>query len=168
MNITRTGPLGSLAAALALACSAGGDGDEDVSVNPQLGGDAFSSIYASAEFQECSGCHAPEAPGRTEGTEATQDWSTRDSAYASLQGTASGLIGNFSGCNGVPFLGPTAEESLLVAAFDEDVRAAYDNPSFPECDGAAISDQTLKIGGPLPPGLLAELKAWVDAGAPDR
>jgi hypothetical protein len=130
------------------------------------GDSAFAKIYQSDEFQKCAGCHAPGAPAKTQDTEATQNWSTQASAYASLHSTASGLIGNNSACNGVPFLGRTAGQSLLVAAFDEDVRNAYDNPSFPNCDNNTIVDQTLKIGGPLPSGLLQDLKDWVDDGAP--
>jgi hypothetical protein len=131
-------------------------------------GATFTSIYESDDFQECAGCHAPNAPGKTEGTEATQNWSTRASAYSSLQGNASGLIGNNAGCNGVPFLADSAADSLLVAAFDEDVRVAYDNPSFPDCNADAIADQTLKLGNALPASLLASLKAWVSAGAPNN
>jgi len=130
------------------------------------GDDAFTSIYESEEFQTCSGCHAPGAPGRVDGIETRQNWSTRLTAYSTLKLTAAGLIGNNAGCNGVPFLGDTAEESLLVASLDEDVRANYDNPSFPDCTPDAIADQTLKIGGPLPAALLRELKDWVNDGAP--
>ncbi|HEU4577220.1 MAG TPA: hypothetical protein VFS67_03125 [Polyangiaceae bacterium] len=154
--------------ALALALGCGEADDALREYTAASSGRSFTHLYQSSEFQTCSGCHAPGAPGRTEGTEATQDWSTRDRAYATLHGTASGLSGNFSGCNGVPFLGESAEQSLLVAAFDEEVRAAFQSPAVPSCDADAISDQTLKLGGPLPPSLLAELKAWVNAGAPDE
>lgn len=150
----------------AFACSEASDAVSDATGS--LAGASFTHLYQSSEFQTCAGCHAPGAPGKTDGTEATQDWSTRDRAYSTLHGTASGLIGNFSGCNGVPFLGESAAESLLVAAFDEQARAAFQSREVPACDGDAISDQTLKIGAPLPDPLLAELKAWVDAGAPDR
>jgi hypothetical protein len=102
------------------------------------------------------------------GTEATQDWTTRNMAYSSLQGTASGLIGNFSACNGVQFIGDTPETSLLVAALDEEVRADFAVAGFPDCNSDAISDMTLKIGGPLPASLLADLKQWISAGAPNR
>ncbi|MET0412461.1 MAG: hypothetical protein ABW217_14260 [Polyangiaceae bacterium] len=172
MTTKRTALLSMLAPLLVLSCGdtlddplggAGSGGSGSGS-----GGPTFTSIYGSDEFQECSGCHAPNAPGITEGIEETQNWSTRATAYNSLQRNASGLIGNNEGCNGVPFLGDSAEESLLVAAFDEDVRVAYDNPSFPDCNADAIADQTLKIGGPLPASLLADLKAWVDAGAPNN
>jgi hypothetical protein len=148
------------------ACSDGSDAVSDATGG--LASVSFTHLYQSSEFQTCAGCHAPDAPGKTLGTESTQDWSTRERAYSTLHGTASGLLGNFSGCNGAPFLGATAEQSLLVAAFDEQVRAAFQSREVPSCDGDAISDQTLKLGGPLPEPLLAELKAWVDAGAPDR
>lgn len=170
MTTTRTALISLSTALFALGC---GDTLDDPLGGAGSGGSgsgtaSFASIFEADEFQECSGCHAPGAPGRTEGMEATQNWSTRASAYSSLQGNASGLIGNNAGCNGVPFLGDSAEESLLVASLDEDVRVAYDNPSFPDCNADAIADQTLKIGGPLPASLLAELKAWVDAGAPNN
>lgn len=129
-------------------------------------GDTFGRIYDTDEFQTCSGCHAPDAEGRTADIEATQDWSTRDTAYTTLRGDASGMIGNFQGCNGVPFLGESAEQSLLVASLDETVRAQFSLPGFPNCTPDAISDQTAKIGGPLPAGLLQDLKDWIDSGAP--
>jgi len=145
--------------------AAGGDGGTD----PVGEGDgAFTRIYESPEFQKCGDCHAPGAPGRVAGIESTQNWSTRDSAYASLKGMASGLIGNFAGCNGVPLLGTTAGTSLLVAALDEETRASFMSASKPDCNGDAISDMTLKLGAPLPAALLAELKAWIDAGAPNK
>ena len=145
-----------------------GDALDDALDGGEDGDDAFTQIYNSSQFQKCSGCHAPSAPGKVAGTEATMNWSTRDTAYSSLQGNASGLIGNFEGCNGVPFLGSSADDSLLVAVFDEDVRANFMLASTPDCDGDAISDMTKNIGGPLPASLLAELKSWVDAGAPDQ
>lgn len=155
---------GSAVAAALLSVLGCGD-----TVDDALGGgdgDGFTAIYESEEFQTCSGCHAPGAPGRVDGIETAQNWSTRDTAYSTLQGSAAGMIGNFEGCNGVPFLADTAEDSLLVAAFDEDVRASFELAAFPDCTPDAISDQTLKIGGPLPASLLQDLKDWVDAGAP--
>jgi hypothetical protein len=170
MTLVRIAPalVGACVLALSIGC-----GDELDTLGDGTGGDGtaggdatFTQIYAALE-PECSSCHAPGAPGRTQGIEATQDWSTRASAYTSLQGTASGMIGNFQACNGVPFLGSTAEQSLLVASLDEDVRNAYDNPSNPDCNNDTISDQTLKIGGPLPAQVLQDLKDWVDDGAPE-
>jgi hypothetical protein len=142
---------------LALGCSEAID---------TLNDDEFGRIYDSEAFQMCSGCHAPDAPGFVEGTETTQDWSTRDTAYTTLRGRAAGLIGNFAGCNGVPFLGPSADQSLLVAALDETVRVDFSAPGVPACNGDAIADQTDKIGGPLPDDLLQDLKDWIDSGAP--
>jgi hypothetical protein len=166
------GPVLLLAfAAAALVSGSVGCGDaidEALDGGELTGDDAFSQIYSSPQFQKCSGCHAPSAPGRTAGIEATQDWSTRDSAYSSLKGKASGLIGNFEGCNGVPLISSTANNSLLVASLDEDVRANFMNASYPDCTGDAISDQTLKIGGALPDSLLTQLKSWINAGAPNN
>lgn len=132
-------------------------------------GASFTNIYSSSTFKQCPQCHAPNAPGKTEGTEATQDWSTRDKAYSTLKtGKASGLIGNFSACNGVALIGATAAQSLLVAALDEDVRENFATPSAPDCNGDTISDMTLKIGSAVPASLLADLKSWINAGAPDN
>ena len=39
------------------------------------------------------------------------------------------------------------ESSLIVAAFDEDVRENFSHPDFPDCTGDAIPDMTLKLGG---------------------
>jgi hypothetical protein len=153
--------------ALVLACGCG-DTLDDLAT-PGGGGDGatFTAIYTSDEFGKCASCHAPGAPARTADTEATQNWSTKASAYSSLQGKASGLIGNSAACNGVPFLGSTAGKSLLVASLDGDVRRAYDNPTFPNCNADTISDQTLKIGG-LSSQVLQDLEDWVDSGAPNN
>ena len=129
---------------------------------------SFTSIYNSSTFQTCAGCHAPNAQGRVQGIESTQNWSTRDSAYNSLKGNASGLLGNFEACNGVPLIGDSAEESLLVAALDEDVRESFAVASAPDCNADTISDMTLKIGRDVPASLLTQLKAWIDAGAPNN
>ena len=72
-------------------------------------------------------------------------------AYASLQGTASGLTGNFEGCNGVPFIGDSVESSLIVATFDEDVRENFSHPDFPDCTGDAISDMS-EMASPVQSG----------------
>jgi hypothetical protein len=164
--------LGLLAFAAAnTGCGTSSDDGADAGAAGSGGGSGagatFSNIYAASAFQKCAGCHAPNAPGKVDGTESTENWSSRASAYASLKGKAMGLIGNFSGCNGVPFLAASADNSLLVAAFDADVRANFMNSDFPDCNADAISDQTLKLGSPLPDPLLQQLKDWVNAGAPD-
>jgi hypothetical protein len=131
-------------------------------------GDAtFTSIYEQIG-SDCSECHAPGAPGRTAGIESTQNWSTRASALSSLRGDASGLIGNFAGCNGEPLLRSSADQSLLVASLDDDVRANFESPDNPDCNGDAVSDQNLKLGSPLSGSVLQNLKDWVDSGAPDN
>jgi hypothetical protein len=129
------------------------------------GGAGFDSVYAELG-QPCSECHAPGAPGRTEGIEATQDWSTAATARRTLRGNASGLIGNFADCNGVPLVGASAEDSLLVASLDEGVRRSFSLADFPDCTADAISDQTVWIMGGLPDSVLDDLKEWIDAGAP--
>lgn len=163
-------PPAGLRALILLCCSSLGAGlgcSEALEDPLGGGGDAdFGSIYSSAAFQECSGCHAPDAPGRTQGTEATQDWSTEASARRTLRGSASGLIGNFEGCNGVPLLGSSSSQSLLVAALDFDVRQNFELSAFPDCTGDAIADQTNNIMASLSDGLLQDLKDWIDAGAP--
>lgn len=124
--------------------------------------DTFTMLYNSPSFQECAGCHAPGAVGFTPGeTEATQDWSSRNSALSSLRGMASGMMGNFAGCNGVPFVGNSPETSLLMAAFDEQVRSDFELAAYPDCDADAISDMTLKIGGQLSATESALLEQWI-------
>lgn len=138
-------------------------------VDPNANGDGpvddFTTLYQTATFQGCVDCHAPGAPGFVSGTEATQDWTTRDTAFTSLKGNASGLIGNFQDCNGVPLIGPTADQSLLVAVFDPTVRANFSYPGFPNCTAVDIVDETLRPGYvPLSSTDLARLKAFIDAG----
>ncbi|GAB4558855.1 MAG: hypothetical protein Tsb0020_04150 [Haliangiales bacterium] len=159
-----------LAGLAGAALSLAGCGDVDDPLGPDAGPvDTFTQIYQSSGFQQCSGCHAPGAPGFTDGTEATQDWSSRDSAYMSLTtGDASGLMGNFEDCNGVPLIGDTPETSLLVATLDEDVRADFSLANFPNCNSDTISDMTLKIGGPIPAADLNLLKQWIMDGAPNQ
>ncbi len=155
--------------AMVIAGSGYGCAAEDL-LGADAGGDSdsFTLIYESSQFQKCVGCHAPGAAGFVNGTEATANWTTRDTAYAALQGNASGLIGNFAGCNGVPLIGDTPETSLVVAVFDQTVRADFTVAGFPDCDVDSISDMTLKINEQLPAGLLTDLKAWITAGAPDK
>ena len=150
--------------ALALACLAAtcltGCPVEDPGGADAAPADTFTMLYETLG-DSCRGCHAPGAVGAPVGTEATQDWSSVDSARSTLRGTASGLMGNFAGCNDVPFLGDTPETSLLVAALDENVRAEFTLAEFPDCNADAISDMTLKIGRQLTPGELSLLREFV-------
>ena len=145
----------------------GGSGEEggtEEGGTEEGGGIGFASVYDSPGFAGCGGCHAPDAPGNVEGTEKTIDWTDAASAYASLQGTASGLTENFEGCNGVPFIGDSVESSLIVAAFDEDIRENFSHPDFPDCTGDAIADMIMKSGGAVSDDDVAALKAWIEAG----
>lgn len=159
---------GSLAALFALCASLSFTACTTEDLGMMGDDDMFTTLYKSTSFQTCAGCHAPNAPGKTADTEATQDWSTRDTAYSSLKGMASGLMGNFTGCNGVPFLGTTPETSLLVATLDDTVRQNFVLADHTDCNVDAISDMTLKIGGPLAAADLDLLKEWISAGAPDK
>lgn len=137
--------------------------DDPLGVDPDAGmpsGD-FESLYASSTLQMCQDCHAPGAPGFTSGTEATQDWSSANAALSSLQGTASGLEGNFAPCNGVPLIGATSSTSLLIAVLDPDVRASFSVAGFPDCTADAIADETLRVGA-VPATLLQDLKDFID------
>ena len=125
--------------------------------------DDFTMVFESSTFQMCADCHAPGAPGFVDGTEATQDWSSRDAAFTSLQGTASGLIGNFADCNGAPLVGATADTSLIIAILDEDVRAGFSLTEFPDCNVDAIADETLRVGA-VDAATLDRLKAFINAG----
>lgn len=125
--------------------------------------DTFGEIYADSTFQMCTDCHSPGAPGQTTGTEATQNWSSRNAAFSSLQGNASGLVGNFAACNGVPLVGATASTSLIVAVFDPSVRSSFSVQGFPGCTGTAITDETLRVGA-ISAAALQQLKTFIDDG----
>ena len=127
----------------------------------------FATIYDLELFSECGDCHAPGADGFVDGVEATQDWTDRETAYAGLQGTASGLIGNVEGCNDVPFIGDSPETSLLVAVLDEDIRSEFSLADHPDCNADAITDMTLKLEVDVDEDELEMLKAWIRAGAPE-
>ena len=156
----KRGALGGMLVLALMGCDAEvGDLVED------LDSSQFAAVYNSPGFASCSNCHTPDAPGKVEGTENTQDWTDQDTAYAALQGTASGLIGNFEGCNGVPFIGDTVETSLIVAALDQDVRDNFAHPDFPNCTPEAISNMQLKVGGTVTDDDLNALKTWIENGA---
>lgn len=140
------------------------DGIDDTSPT-DLPSARFQALY-SGYLQVCRDCHRPGGPGRTSGTEQTLDLTTVRTAYDSItKGSASGMVGNVQACNGVPLIGSTYETSLLVATIDEDVRAAFQATGQGPCDEAAITDMTLKVEAPSP-AFLADLRAWIDDGAP--
>ncbi len=129
----------------------------DTSATPTL-----TSLYDRYLYQ-CGDCHAPEANGRTADIEATLDFTNVRTARATLAGYASGMVGNQADCNGIAFLGPTYQTSLLAAVLDFDVRTSFDSETG--CDGDTISDMTLKVGRVPPAGFLNDLASWIDGGA---
>ncbi|MCS6911969.1 MAG: hypothetical protein RMK29_01290 [Myxococcales bacterium] len=144
--------------------SGGPDGGADGGIQAR-----FSSLYADY-FQECRGCHAPNAPGRTAETEKTLDFTNARTAYTTLTtGKATGLVGNQQACNGVAFVvAGRPADSLVVAVLDETVRRGFRVMTAPRCDGDAISDMTVKVGRPPSAAFLTALKQWIQAGAADN
>jgi len=128
--------------------------------------DTFGQLY-TGYFEECASCHAPGAPGSSApGIEATLNFESAETALDTIKnGSAAGLDGVDAACNGIPFIGASAAESLIVAVVDEDVKALFDVPSHPGCDNDSISDMTVKVGGPPDTAWLDQLKAWIDDGA---
>jgi hypothetical protein len=126
----------------------------------------FSSLYGDY-LGTCKNCHSPNGPGRTSDIEKTLDFTSRATALTTLRGTASGLIGNFMACNGVPFLAATPGNSLLVAVLDQPTRQVIDLPGHADCDADSIPDETAKVSGSPPPSaeFIAALKTWITNGA---
>ncbi|HKA92152.1 MAG TPA: hypothetical protein VKE22_31050, partial [Haliangiales bacterium] len=125
----------------------------------------FTSLYGDY-FSHCSQCHAPGAPGRTSDIEQTLDFSTRTTAYTTIKtGMATGLMGNFSACNTVPFIDAQPGRSLILAVLDQPTRQLFDLPAHPNCDVNTISDETVKVGSAPSAAFIAALKGWLQAGA---
>jgi hypothetical protein len=128
----------------------------------------FSSLYGDY-LGNCKQCHAPNAPGRTTDTERTLDFPSRTTAFNTLRGMASGLVGNHMDCNGVPFLAATPAKALLVAVIDQPTRQAIDlSPGHPGCAVDTISDETVKVGNQPSADFVTALKTWVSNGAQDN
>jgi hypothetical protein len=129
----------------------------------------FTSLY-SDYLANCKQCHAPGAPGRTTDIEQTLDFSTRATALSTLKtGMATGLMGNHTACNGVPFLATTPDKSLLVAVIDQPTRQAIDlSPQHADCDIDAITDATVKVGSQPSAAFVTALKTWITNGAMDN
>jgi hypothetical protein len=153
---------------LASACGAESpiDGTPDAMTGVQP---TFTSLYGDY-FQTCKNCHTPAGPGRADDTEMTLNFTTRETAYTTITtGMASGLMGNFVGCNGVPFVRDAMPSmSLILAALDQPTRIAFDDPSFPDCDMDTIADQTLKSNPPPSAAFITALKEWLQDGAPNN
>ena len=140
-------------------------------MNPDSGGTVeatFTSLYGDY-LSSCKRCHAPSAPGRTSDIEQSLDFTSRATALTSLRGAATGLTGNHTGCNGVPFLASTAAKSLLLAVIDQPTRQAIDlSPGHPDCDIDMITDATVKVGSQPSTAFVAALKTWIGNGAMDN
>lgn len=150
---------------LSLGPDAGENGNPDAAVGLPA---TFTALYGDY-LSNCAHCHAPGAPGRTSDIEQSLNFATKDMAYMSIKtGSASGLMGNFSDCNGVAFLAATPAQSLLLAALDQPTRQAFDLPTHASCDGDTISDETVKVGRAPSAAFLAALKSWIQAGAPNN
>lgn len=139
---------------------------------PDAGGGGVTASFASLYgdyLSNCKSCHAPGAPGRDEvNIEKTLDFSTKATAYSTLKMMASGMTGNQTGCNGVPFLDTTPAKSLLLASLDETTRKAFDlGAAHANCDMDAISDQTVKVGKDPSAAFMSALKTWLQNGSPN-
>ncbi len=159
--------------ALAMALAAIGAGcSPTADTSPDGGGGmvqaTFTSLYGDY-LGNCKQCHAPSAPGRTSDTEQTLDFTSRSTALSTLRGMASGLTGNHTDCNGVPFLAATPARSLLVAVLDQPTRQAIDlSPDHPGCAVDTISDETVKVGSQPSADFVTALKTWITGGAQDN
>ena len=128
------------------------------------GGDDFTQAYDSY-LNKCSSCHAPGADGANTGTESSLDFSTVDTARATLRGSAKGLTGNQAACNDVPFVvAGKPEQSLLMATLDADVRKNLDIAGKAGCDADGVSDMTIRVGGP-DADAISKLRTWIADGA---
>jgi hypothetical protein len=129
----------------------------------------FTSLYGDY-LATCKQCHAPNAPGRTSDIEQALDFSSRTTALAALKtGMATGLVGNHTACNGVPFLAATPGSSLVLAVIDQPTRQVIDlSPQHPSCDVDSISDMTVKAGSQPSAAFLTALKTWITSGAMDN
>jgi len=150
-------------AALAAGCDSttgtGTDGGGGGAVEP-----TFTSLYGDY-LGKCGDCHSPGGPGRTSDIEQTLNFTSRSTAYSTLKGMASGLVGNHAGCNTVPFLAATPAGTLLLAVLDQPTRQAIDIPGHADCDSSAISDETVKVGSQPSSEFIAALKTWITNGA---
>jgi hypothetical protein len=128
----------------------------------------FTSLYGDY-FSNCKGCHSPSGAGRTSDTEQTLNFTNRTTALSTLKtGMASGLVGNFTGCNGVSFIASTPGSSLVVAVLDQPTRQAIDLSGHPDCDSSSIPDMTAKVGHAPSGQFVAALKTWITDGAMDN
>jgi hypothetical protein len=127
------------------------------------GAGSFDSVYTTVLAKNCKSCHGPSAPGNNPGTtESSLDFTTADTAYATLKGAAAGLTGNFSACNGVPFVVPgNAGASLLMASIDSTTRKAFSSGGCNKDSVAAMESRS----GTLTAVQIEAVRSWINGGA---
>jgi len=146
------------------ACNDAGSGSADGAVAQAT----FTTLYADY-FQNCKNCHTPSGPGRTSDIEQNLDFTSVGTAFTTITTmSAAGLMGNFSGCNGTPFIDADPANSLIIAVLDQPTRVAFDLPSHASCNMDSISDETAKVGSAPSSVFIANLKTWINDGAPNN
>ena len=122
----------------------------------------FDAVYTGVIGKNCNRCHGTSAPGYNPGeTESSLDFSSADRAFATLNGQAKGLTGNFAGCNGVSFVvAGDASKSLLLASMDSTTRKAFVSGSCNKDVVSAMESKTLVSSSQV-----ALVRDWINAGA---
>ena len=148
-----------IAIAVALACC------QVACETDAVGVEATAQSLYDGYFNKCASCHADGAAGKTSQTEQNLDFGSVEAMKKSVLLKASGLVGNQSGCNDVPFIeAGNANGSLLVAVVDESARQSFDNSKYPNCDSTAISAMENRVGGAPSAEVLTALKQWINDG----
>lgn len=153
----------SIAASMAVAGCSSVDTAASTAGGAAAATGSFDAVYTNTLSKNCSGCHAPGAPGYAAGsTESSLDFATADKAFSTLQGSAAGLKGNFSSCNAVAFVtAGDPSKSLLMAAIDSTTRRGFVSGM---CNQDTVSAMEAR-GGALSPSQVSEVRAWITAGA---
>jgi hypothetical protein len=167
----RRSAISSLIVLFAGACGevAGPDGGGGTADAPAAAANTFTGIYGDY-FGHCNECHAPGAPGRTPATiEMNLDFSTKATAYTSIKTKMANVPpGNFTACNGMPFVNADPAKSIILAVVDEDTKMVFD---VGPCGGDDLPNEVTKLTArQFPPPsatFIAGLRSWLQAGAPN-
>jgi mono/diheme cytochrome c family protein len=132
------------------------------------GGATFTALYDDY-LNKCGDCHSPDGDGDPR-MERNLDFTTRDTAYTSITTKNASMPASSTGaaCDGVAFVGTSSGNSLLLAVVDKDTRDAFDVSTHPGCNSGTIIDMNTWGGTQPPAGFVSDLKAWLDAGAPNN
>jgi hypothetical protein len=151
----------------ALACVLLGGCITQTTETPDGPTSSFTFLYGDY-FSGCRNCHAPGVPGHTSDIEQALDFSSKAMAFQTITtGTATGLMGNFAGCNGVPFVAATPANSLILAVVDQPTRIAFDLSGHASCVMNSISDETAKVRSAPSAQFIASLRLWIMDGTPN-